>query len=361
MTQDKPISFTLRFVLGVAAAGVALVLMNRAAEFIVQLLFAWVIVLSAGPLFYWLQKKGVPGWLTLVITLLAIIAVFGSLFVVIIVASNRLAELLTTYTVQIEDFKTSVIEFLVSLGVGQANANDSAQLVDPTRILNFYAGIIAGLAATFGDIIFIFMIIIFSLVEAFNMPAKITAELEAGTEYVQRLADFAADIRRYVSITTWIGLLVGIIDTVFFVIMGVPLPLLWGLLAFLLSYIPVVGFWLAAIPPTILAFLEYGLAEAVVVFLGIVLINAFFDEVFKPKMLGEGLDLAPVMVILSLAVWTAVLGPLGAILSVPVTMIFKELILEADEQNRWIARLMGKGANKPPPSISEEEQAALIV
>ncbi|MGB3717510.1 MAG: AI-2E family transporter [Candidatus Promineifilaceae bacterium] len=149
--------------MGLAAAGVALFFMHMAAEFIVQLLFAWVIVLSAGPLFYWLQKKRVPGWLSLVLTLLAIIAVFGSLLVVVIVASNRLAELLTTYTVQIEDFKVSVTEILEGLGVGHANANDSAQLIDPMRILNFYAGIIAGLAAVFGDIIFIFMIIILAL------------------------------------------------------------------------------------------------------------------------------------------------------------------------------------------------------
>ncbi len=84
------------------------------------------------------------------------------------------------------------------------------------------------------------------------------------------------------------------------------------------------------------------------------LINAFFDEVIKPKFLGEGLDLAPVMVILSLAFWTAVLGPLGSILSVPVTMIFKELVLEADDQNRWLARLMGKGDKERPASDPDE-------
>ena len=181
------------------------------------------------------------------------------------------------------------------------------------------------------------------------MPAKIAAELKEGNDYVGRLADFAKDIRNYVFITTWVGLVVGIIDTIFFVIMGIPLPVLWGLLSFLLSFIPVVGFWLAAIPPTILTLLEYGLPTAVVVFLGIVIINAIFDEVVKSKLYGEGLDLAPVMVILSLAVWTTILGPLGAILSVPVTMIFKELVLEADEQNAWLARLMSKGDQEPPP------------
>ena len=183
-----------------------------------------------------------------------------------------------------------------------------------------------------------------------------TAEVKEGNDYVGRLADFGKDIRNYVFITTWVGLVVGIIDTIFFVIMGIPLPLLWGLLSFLLSYIPVIGFWMAAIPPTIIAWLEYGLPTAVTVFLGIVIINAFFDEVVKPKFYGEGLDLAPVMVILSLAVWTTILGPLGAILSVPVTMIFKELVLEADEQNAWLARLMSKGDQEPPPEQSEPEQ-----
>ncbi len=330
--------------------------MHQASEFIVQILLAWIIVLSASPLFYWLRLKKAPGWLALVLTLIAIVAVFGSLVVVIIIAADQLVELLGTYTEEVENFKASVRDFIASLGVSQRNSEAAANLIDPGAILDFYAGLIAGAADALGGAIFIFMVIIFSLVEAFNMPAKIAAEVKEGNEYVQRLANFADDIRSYVSITTWVGLVVGIIDTIFFIIMGIPLPLLWGLLAFLLSYIPVVGFWLAAIPPTILALLEYCLPTAVVVFLGIVIINAFFDEVVKPKFYGEGLDLAPVMVILSLAVWTAVLGPLGAILSVPVTMIFKELVLEADEKNAWLARLMSKGDQEPPPEQSEPEQ-----
>jgi AI-2 transport protein TqsA len=185
-------------------------------------------------------------------------------------------------------------------------------------------------------------------------------ELELGNDYIRRIADFSIDIRRYVSITTWIGLLTGALDTVFFIIMGVPLPLLWGILAFLLSYIPVIGFWLAAIPPTILAYLEAGPVAAIIVFVGIILINGMADEVLKPKFMGEGLDLAPIMVIFSVTIWTAVLGPLGAILGVPITMIIKELILEADEQNAWIARLMSKGPKEPPPDLAEAEKSVSI-
>ncbi len=355
MSENK-LSFTLKFVLGLAAFGLVLFFMNQASDFIVQILLAWIIVFSASPLFYWLRLKKLPGWLAMVITLIAIVAVFGSLVVVIIIAADQLFELLGTYTEEVENFKASVQDFIASLGVSQSNAQAAANLFDPSVPLDFYAGLIAGIAQALGGAIFIFLVIIFSLVEAFNMPAKIAAELKEGNDYVGRLADFAKDIRSYVFITTWVGLVVGIVDTIFFVIMGIPLPLLWGLLSFLLSYVPVIGFWMAAIPPTIIAWLEYGLPTAVVVFLGIVIINAFFDEVVKPKFYGEGLDRAPVMVILSLAVWTAVLGPLGAILSVPVTMIFKELVLEADEQNAWLARLMSKGDQEPPSEQSEPEQ-----
>jgi predicted PurR-regulated permease PerM len=282
--------------------------------------------------------------------------VLGGLVVVLAVAVNRLVELLPTYTTQIDDAKLAIEEFLTGLGLGQANASDAVQLFDPSALVDLFAALIKAVAGAFSNIILVFMAIIFMLIEVFNMPSKMAAELDRGNDYVRRLSEFSVDIRRYISITTWIGLATGILDTIFFVIMGVPLPLLWGLLAFLLSYIPVIGFWLAAIPPTILALLEHGPVAAIIVFFGIVLINGMADEVLKPKFMGEGLDLSPFMIIFSVTIWSAILGPLGAILGVPLTMTIKELVLEADPQNAWIARLMGKGGKKLPAGDSEDDQ-----
>lgn len=355
MSQNG-LSFTLRFIIGVAALGVALLVVNQAAGFLVPVLLAWVVVLSASPLLFWLQEKKLPGWLAFVITFLAIVAVGGFLVVTLIIAVERLVELIPTYAEELDGIKESVGELLASLGLGRGDATATAQLFDPGKVLELYAGLLVAAVEALSSTILIFMTIIFMLVEAFSMPSKIANELEQGNDYVRRLADFSVDIRRYVSITTWIGLATGILDTIFFIIMGVPLPLLWGILAFLLSYIPVIGFWLAAIPPTILAWLEGGPIAGLIVFVGIILINGFADEILKPKFMGEGLDLAPIMVIFSVTIWTAVLGPLGAILGVPVTMIVKELVLEADDQNRWIARLIGKGNQKPIDAQTTQEQ-----
>ncbi len=348
MAQSN-LSFTLRFILGIAGLGIALFFVHQAAGFVVPLLLAWIIVLSASPLYGWLREKRAPSWLAFAGTFLAILVVGGLLIATLIIAADRLIELLPTYEEELAGIKESVRDFLNSLRVGQDNASASAELLDPGKVMGFYASLILAAVESVSSVALIFMTIIFMLIELFNMPGKVAAEIEVGNDYVRRLADFSVEIRRYVSITTWIGLLTGILDTVFFIIMGVPLPLLWGILAFLLSYVPIIGFWLAAIPPTILALLESGPLAAVVVFFGIILINGVSDEVIKPKFMGDGLDLAPIMVIFSITIWSAVLGPLGAILGVPVTMIIKDLVLAADEQNAWIARLMGKGGQKSLP------------
>lgn len=312
--------------------------------------------MSASPLFFRLRAKMVPGWLAFVLTFLAILIVGRALIATLIIAVDQLIELLPTYQEELADIQASIQDLLMRLGFGQDNASASAELVDPGKAMDLYAGPLTATVESLSTVFLILMTIIFMLVELFNMPAKVAVELKRGNKYVQRLTDFSAEIRRYVSITTWIGLLTGTLDTIFFVFMGIPLPLLWGILAFLLSYVPVIVFWLAAIPPTILALLESGPLAAVVVFVGIILINGFADEVLKPKTMGEGLDLAPIMVIFSIKIWTAALGPLGAILGVPMTMIIKELVLTADERNAWIARLMGKGGQAPLTDRAEAEQ-----
>jgi predicted PurR-regulated permease PerM len=130
-----------------------------------------------------------------------------------------------------------------------------------------------------------------------------------------------------------------------------------GLLSFLLSFIPAVGYWLALIPPTLLAFLQFGVPEAAAVFIGYAIINTFADNLLRPKMMGSGLDLAPSVVFLAVIFWGLVLGPVGAILAVPITMGIKQLVLEPDERNRRMADLMSSG-HSPKAEDEEEEEAA---
>ena len=359
LAQSRSFSFTLRVFIGIAAFGLTLFFMREAASMINTLLLGIIIVLSASPLLHWLQSKKAPDWLAYVLTLTAIVAVFGTLVVLLVVAANRLAESIPIYQAQLQDLQQDIEQFLEELGLAGVQMADAIALVSPEEIANWILNFLSGLVGVFSDIIVVALIVIFLLIDTFSIPQKVAAELNAGNDYVKRIFEFGTDIREYVYITTIVGLFTGILDTIFFFIMGVDFAVLWGILAFLLSYIPTIGFWLAAIPPTFLALLESGPIAALVVFLGIVIINGFAENVIKPRSMGSGLNLSPFVVVFSVIFWSGILGPMGAILSIPMTMIIKELVLEVDEQNAWMARFLSAGeGGEPTMPADEEEQPA---
>jgi predicted PurR-regulated permease PerM len=304
------------------------------------------------------MKKKVPSWLAFVITLVAILLVFLFLVVLLIVAVDRLTEAVPTYAAELQLSVDSIERFLVDLGIEEdditALVEDLPNILEPRELLNVAVSFLSGIVGAFSDVILIGLIVVFLLVDAFGFAEKLSSEIQKGNDYIQRVARFGSDIRQYVYITTVVGLVTGIFDTIFFLLLGVDFAILWGILAFLLSYIPTLGFWIAAIPPTLLTWLEFGWPRALVVFLGIVIINGFAENVVKPKYMGKGLNLSPFVVVFSVVFWTAILGPLGAILSIPMTLIFKELIFEADSQNSWIGTLMSAGASAVAPERLEE-------
>jgi predicted PurR-regulated permease PerM len=291
-----------------------------------------------------------------VLTLLAILAAIVAFSLVLVVAVDRFAEAIPAIEDELEYIVVAVQETLASQGVISPESESVLSFINPENILNAIAGFLAGLVGTVSNLILIAMLLIFLLLEAFNAPVKLADEIRAGNAYLQRYFHVSESLRKYIFITTLVGLTTGIFDTIWFILLGVSFPLLWGILAFLMSYIPTLGFWLAAIPPTLLALLESGPLTAALVFLGVVLINGFAENVVKPKYMGEGLNLSPFMVIFSVIFWAAVLGPAGAILGVPMTLLFKQVVLEADDQNRWIARLMSSKESKNAPLGNDSDR-----
>ena len=358
MNTNTSISFTLRVLIAIAAAGIVLAFMRTAAEMINSLFLAWIIVLVASPLLHWLVQKKVPTWLSFILTLVAILAVFIIFILIILFALSRFSEAIPAYISEFERITASIQEMLTTLGLTGSDSRLFVNFFNPEQLFDLIINFLAGLVGTVGDIILIALLIVFLLLDAFNAPAKLVEEIKAGNAYLQRYFDTSKSLRVYIYITTIVGLTTGILDTVWFTLLGVDFAILWGILAFLMSYIPTLGFWLAAIPPSLLALLESGPTTAVLVFVGIVLINGFAENVVKPKYMGEGLNLSPFMVVLSVIFWAAVLGPLGAILGVPMTLLFKQVVLEADDQNRWIARLMSSTESRESPPESKTEQDA---
>lgn len=352
------LSSTLKFFMMVAAIAITLFFMNSVSSFINAVVLAAIIVVSVTPVLYGLQRRGLHPILAYTITLILIFVVFITIIIFVILAISQFIEAVPVYADQLENLVASISEFFASLGfTEELDIDIFFNLIDPGDlfgwVVNFFVGLLGGLS----NVVFVALVVIFLLVDAMGLPEKIKPYLRAGDQTVSRTFNFGSDVRRYILVTTIVGLVTGVFDTIFFIIMGVDFPVLWGALAFFMSYIPTIGFWLALIPPVFLALLESGPISALIVFLGIVIINGFAENVVKPKYMGDELDLSPFTVVFSVIFWSAVLGPFGAILSVPITMAIKTLILEPDESNRWLADLMSAESHDPFSKETPAEEA----
>ena len=353
MPNNAHFSGTLRFLIGAAAIGIAVVTVQPYAWLLNSVFLGVLIVVIAAPMLYWLGRRGLPGWLALLITLLVLAVIAVALVLFSLASVNRLVEALPRYLAEAESLKETVGSELERLGVNQSNIQALLTLINPRQLLELVAGILAELADVIHNVVIVVLVVAFLLAETMGLSAKTKKQLSLGEARLARVDQLIHDLRRYISITAWLAAATGATVTFLLLILGVDFPLLWGMLTFFLSFIPTVGIFLAMIPPALLALLEFGLAKALIVVAGFLLIDALVENVAKPKYLGEGLDLAPAVVILSLIFWAAVLGPFGALLAVPLTLAFKELVLEADDRNRWLAALMSGGEHTRPQKVQE--------
>jgi predicted PurR-regulated permease PerM len=184
------------------------------------------------------------------------------------------------------------------------------------------------------------LVIFFYMINAaISLPGPAQLGLDPTAPAVARISTLTEDVRKYMTILTVINLLVGLGDTIFLLILGVDYAFLWGLLAWFMGYIPSVGFFIALIPPVLLAYAQFGLPTALIVLLGYVLINGGVQNIIQPKIMGQDLKISPVIVFIALVVWGFLVGGIGAILAVPLTLLVL-IIMENFEGTRMLAVLM---------------------
>lgn len=207
-----------------------------------------------------------------------------------------------------------------------------------------FSGEIAQLAS---NTMVIMILVIFMLFESFHLPGKISLALAArDIETSTKIRDLKIQIQHYFIIKTRVSLITGILSTVILMLLGVQYPLLWGILAFLLNYIPSIGPIIAAIPPLLLAIVDGGIAQGVYVVVGMIGIHIVMGYIFEPRWLGKGLNLSALVVLLSLFVSGWFLGLVGVFLAPPLAVICK-IILGAFPETKWIAVLMSDGVPEP--------------
>jgi len=331
----------LRGCLMMASAIVIVAGLKAASAIVVPILLSIFITILVAPTFLRLQQMGIPSGVALLIMVVALIvlAVAGAAVLASSVASftESIPKYQTSLEKRIGEIETYLAENEIDLGEERI-----LDLFNP-KIAFRIAGKVAGaLSATLSQTFLILIIVIFMLLEAAILPKKFAA-LPAITEETTRKFELViANVRRYVALKTMLSLLTGFLISIALAFLGVDNWLLLGVLAFALNYIPSVGSILASIPGVILALIQYGPGKAGVVVLLYVVVNVAIGNGLEPRMMGKGLGLSPLVIVVTLIFWGWVLGPIGMLLSIPLTMAVK-IGLESFEESRLVALLMGTG------------------
>ncbi|MGB5780450.1 MAG: AI-2E family transporter, partial [Eudoraea sp.] len=213
-------------------------------------------------------------------------------------------------------------------------------LIEPAKIMGVTAGALGELGGFMGNLLTILFLVLFLLLELDDIAIKVKAILKDYSANYSFFDTIARNIRHYLSIKTLTSLLTGIVLWIILAIIGIDYAILWGLIAFLLNYIPTIGSFIAAFPAVLFALVQLGFGGALATLIAFVVVNMIIGSIVEPKLMGQGLGLSTAIVFVSLIFWGFVFGTVGMFLSVPLTMTMK-IILEQNPKTKWIAIVLG--------------------
>ncbi len=287
-------------------------------------LVALLLAVSLDPLLGLLLKRG---WskslsLTVIIMILVIIAVF--LTIILGVGISEMSDKVPFYQERVSEVYQEGLESLATKGINIEDI-ENLEVFTPEKLFNLSTSFLGGIFSTFGNSVFVVLLTVFILIEFANIRIKASQGGKSEDKLINRFSGLGADLRKYISITALSGFFGAIGQLILMLILGVDFPVMWAFLSFLFNFIPNIGFFLTLIGPAILALLELGWISCLILIVGFVIINGLFDNVIKPKFVGKEFNMSILTVFLSLLFWSWVLGAIGAIMSVPLTITVKRV------------------------------------
>jgi predicted PurR-regulated permease PerM len=315
--------------------------MRAAASILVPFLLAVFIAVICAPPFFWLQRRGLPKILALVFILAAIVATGMLVGVLIGPSLNQFLRSIPGHQARLSAYVAALADWLVERGL-EVSVEDIRSVFNFGWIMNLAGEILSTLSSLLTNTFLILLAVVFILLEAADLPKKLKFVLRDPDRSLSAIEKFSRSANRYLVIKTLVSAGTGLLIGLWLSILGADYPVLWGTLAFLLNYVPNIGSIIAAVPAVLVVLLQLGAASAILAILGYVTVNVVISNILEPKLMGRGLSLSTLVVFLSLVFWGWVLGPLGMILSVPITSLVK-IALESSEDTKRFANMLGSG------------------
>lgn len=339
-------------VLFVLAAFIIVVAGMRAAESIMVtfLLSAFFAIICAPP-FMFMQRKGLPAWLSLIIVVVLICLIQLIFLSIVTTTVSEFSNDLPKYQARLNELTGQSFNLLNSWGF-DIPREQLKQNFDPSSIFKLAVSTLGNLGTVLSNSFLIILTVIFMLFEGASLPAKLQRAFGEDSRHMDHIERFINTVKQYTTIKTIISLATGLMIYLWLLILGVDYALLWGLVAFLLNFVPNIGSMIAAVPAVLLALVQLGPIHALLTAGGYMAANMVMGNMVEPRFMGRGLGLSTLVVFLSLVFWGWVFGPIGMLLSVPLTMLLK-IAFESSDETQWLAIIMGSDTEPKDASKSD--------
>lgn len=346
------LSPALRVLIGLAAAVIVLAGLSYARELVGPLVLGAVIVIICHPLRHPLEARGWPRWAATTAVIVLAYLILAALVALLWFAGTQFVRLVGDFSGQLRETAQAVVDALQSAGLdGQAAAATGA-LLEPSRVAGFAASLGGTVLGVLTAFFFVLAYIIFMAADG-SRYARAEASFGPGIRStMRRIRAFNTGTRRYYVVNAAFGAIVAIIDGLALWALGVPAPAVWAILAFVTNFVPNIGFVLGLVPPALLALVVGGWPLLLAVVAIYCVVNVTLQVLVQPKFVSDAVSLSLTLSFFSVIFWTFVIGPLGAILSIPLTLLVRALVLEGDPGARWLRWLSGDADAAREPAVA---------
>lgn len=301
------------------------------------------LVITVQPLRSWLERHRVPTGASSIAALLSVygllIAILGSL----VWSLTQLAAILPAYSAAFADIWAGITAQLRSAGITASVVNGWLGSMDLSGLAEVFNSILGSLTGGVSALALLLMLVFSLTLDSDGFSGRLEFIARFRPTVAKGLVTFGQRVRRYWLVTSAFGLVVAVLDTIGLALLGVPLATTWGVFAFVTNYIPNVGFFIGLLPPVLIALVDEGPGTAVAVIVVYGLINVVVQVVIQPRVTGDAVGLAPSVALLSLLFWAVILGPLGALLAIPATLLLKSLLVDHNPHAQWLSGLLDSG------------------
>ncbi|MGZ4505657.1 MAG: AI-2E family transporter [Blastococcus sp.] len=337
----------LTLLLGAATATIAVAGLREIAWLIGPVFLALVVVIALAPVQSWLRRHGAPRWLATTVLLVLVWTVLLAFVALLVLSVAQLAALLPNYSAQAEHLINGVVRNLNNAGIVSGQLSDLVKKIDYGQLVGVASGLLSSLTSAATTLLLLLSALVFMAIESSGFAHRVSLVGDERPHLPVAFTLFTQGTRSYLVVSTVFGAIVAVGDAIALAWLSVPAAALWGVLAFITNYVPNIGFVLGVIPPALLGLLAGGWGELVAVVVIYSVLNFVVQTLIQPRFVGDSVGLSMTVTFVALLFWGWVLGALGALLAIPLTLLVKALLVDVDPHGHWLDALLREEPRAP--------------